>query len=413
MKLNNTSFSRLIIYFSAVFVILYFSGVHAQEPTRWRGPSGNGSYQETGLLKQWPEEGPEIAWTYDQLGQGYSSPVVDQDFVYTTGMIGEEGYLFKFDLNGKVLYKKPYGPEFTESYYGSRGSPVVADEKIYLESGLGNLLCFNSLSGSILWSRELFTEFDGHNIRWGVNETPVVDGDFIYATPGGANYNVVALNRHSGKLVWGSKGLGELSAYCSPLLFQHNGIKILVTHTQEHLIGLDAETGKIMWSKKQSNQYSVHANTPIYYDGALFYFSGYGQGGGLLEISDDASAIKELWFNPNIDNRMGGAVLVDGYLYSSGDKNRQWRCLNWDTGKEMYVADTIAKGVVIAAEGMLYCYSERGELALVKATPSGFDIVSVTKVNLGSGQHLAHPVIHRGTLYIRHGSTLIAYNIKE
>ena len=383
----------------------------AQEPTRWRGPSGNGIYPETGLLKRWPAGGPEILWTYDKLGQGHSSAVVDQGYVYTTGMTEGKGYLFKFDLEGNLVYKKPYGPEFTESWYGTRGSPVVVGDRIYLESGHGKLVCFDNSTGKILWSKELFRDFDGTNIMWGVNETPVVDGDIIYVTPGGRNNNMVALNRHTGKLVWSSKGKGEISAYCTPLLFEHNGRKILATHTQSHLIVVDASTGMLLWSRRQPNEYSVHANTPIYHRGSLFFFSGYGQGGGLLRISENGSSVSESWFKSNMDSRMGGAVLVDGYLYSSGDNYRQWRCLKWETGKEMYVADTIGKGAVIYADGMLYCYSDRGELALVKAGPSGFNVVSKTRVAFGSEQHWAHPMIHKGVLYVRHGRALIAYKI--
>jgi outer membrane protein assembly factor BamB len=109
---------------------------------------------------------------------------------------------------------------------------------------------------------------------------------------------------------------------------------------------------------------------------------------------------------------MGGAVLVDGYIYGSGDASRTWQCLDWNTGEQKYSSKAIAKGVTIYADGMLYCYSERGELALVKADPSGFNIISKTKVTLGSEQHWAHPVINNGILYVRHGDALIAYKIK-
>ena len=113
-----------------------------------------------------------------------------------------------------------------------------------------------------------------------------------------------------------------------------------------------------------------------------------------------------------MDSRMGGAVLVDGYIYGSGDNHREWRCLEWKTGKEMYASSAIGKGNVIYADGMLYCYSERGELVLVKADPAGFDVVSKTRVSLGSEQHWAHPMIHQGVLYLRHGKALIAYKVK-
>jgi len=110
---------------------------------------------------------------------------------------------------------------------------------------------------------------------------------------------------------------------------------------------------------------------------------------------------------------MGGAVLVEGHLYSSGDNSREWRCVEWTTGKEKYASSEVGKGVVIFADGMLYCYSERGELALVEATPEGFNVVSKTRVTLGSEQHWAHPMIHDGVLYLRHGNALIAYKISS
>ena len=388
------------------------AGALSREPTRWRGPSGNGVYRETGLLKEWPADGPEVLWTYEQLGQGHSSAVADQGFIYTTGMTGGTGYLFKFDQDGKLMYRKPYGPEFTESWYGTRGSPVICGDEIYVESGVGKLVCLSNSSGEILWSRELFRDFDGSNISWGVNETPVVDGAFIYATPGGRSNNVVALNRHTGARVWSSRGVGERAAYCTPLLFEHNGRKILATHTASHLIGLDAATGDLLWSQRQPNEWSVHANTPIYHDGSLFYFSGYGQGGGLLKLSDDGSSVTRVWFSPSLDSRIGGAVLVAGYLYSSGDNHPEWRCVEWKTGREMYASGALGRGAVIYADGMLYCYSERGELALVEASPAAFRVVSKTRVTLGSEQHWAHPMIHNGVLYVRHGRAIIAYKIR-
>ncbi|MEN8228787.1 MAG: PQQ-binding-like beta-propeller repeat protein [Bacteroidota bacterium] len=398
--------------FSIILTTIVSFHIQAQEPTRWRGPSGDGIYPETGLLKQWPAAGPEILWSFEQLGQGHSSAVVSNGFVFTSGMIDGTGYLFKFELDGTLVYKKPYGPEYTKSWYGTRGSPVIVGEKIYLESGLGKLVCFNNSDGKILWSKELFKEFGGANIEWGVNETPVVDGELIYVTPGGKRNNVVALDRHTGKLIWNSPGKGELSAYCTPLLFEHNGRKILATHTASHVIGLDAASGKLLWSHHQPNKYSIHPNTPLYHNGELYYFSGYGRGGGKLKLSADGNSVSQEWRNMTIDSRMGGAVLLEGYIYASGDMNREWRCLEWNTGKEMYASTAIGKGAVIYAEGMLYCYSERGELALVKADPSGFQVVSKTKVTLGSEQHWAHPMIHDGVLYVRHGQALIAYKVK-
>ncbi len=396
-----------------IIILLACQLTNGQEPTRWRGPDGNGIYPANGYLKEWPAGGPEVLWSFEEMGQGHSSAIVDQGHVYGSGMIDGTGFFFKFDLDGNLVYRKAYGPEYTESYYGTRGTPVIVGEKIYLISGHGRLYCLSNANGKVLWMKDLFKDFDGSNIRWGCNETPVVDGDVIFATPGGRNNNMVALDRHTGRLIWSSKGEGELTAYCTPLLFTHNGRKILATHTQNHLIGVDAGTGEMLWSVRHTNRWSVHPNTPIYHDGKLFYFSGYGEGGGLLKLSQDGNSVSTEWTSNLLDSRIGGAVLIDGCLYGSGDINREWRCLNWDTGKEMYASMEIGKGTVIAAGGMLYCYSERGELALVRADPSGFRIISQTRVTKGSEQHWAHPVIHDGVLYVRHGKALIAYGISQ
>jgi len=144
MLINAITMKRLS---SIVLIIWMGSWCMAQVPTRWRGPSGNGIYQEKGLLKVWPLEGPEVLWTYEQLGQGHSSVVADQGFLYTSGMIEGTGYVFKFQPDGSLVWKKPYGPEFVESWYGTRGTPVIAGEKIYVESGNGKLVCLQNSDG--------------------------------------------------------------------------------------------------------------------------------------------------------------------------------------------------------------------------------------------------------------------------
>ena len=83
------------------------------------------------------------------------------------------------------------------------------------------------------------------------------------------------------------------------------------------------------------------------------------------------------------------------------------------SGKTMYNTKWGNKGQIITAGGMLYCYEEKsGNFGLVKATPEKFEIISSFEITMGTGEHWAHPVILDGILYIRHGDTLMAYNIK-
>jgi outer membrane protein assembly factor BamB len=391
--------------------IIVLPGFGQSLTTHWRGPDGNGIYPGKQLLKKWPEAGPQLSWTFDNLGIGYSSPAIVGNQIFLTGMEGETGYVYALSKDGKLLWKSPYGEEFSTSYPGSRSSPSVTGELLYMLSGQGRLVCMHTASGKIRWSRDLFRDFDGRNIQWGMTETVVVDGDRVYCTPGGRQNNLIALNRFDGTLIWSSPGKGDISAHCTPALIQLPTRKLLVTMTANNILGVDADNGKLLWSHPQTNRYSIHANTPIYHQGAVFCFSGYGKGGVKLDLNADGSKITKAWYNKTLNSRIGGAVLVDGYIYGSGDSNREWQCIDWKTGDQKYTTREIGNGVIIYADGLQYWYSDRGELALVKAHPDRFEIISQTRVTLGSGQHWAHPVIGDGHLYVRHGDTLIAYKI--
>jgi hypothetical protein len=192
------------IVLTVVLIAFVFSAI-AQVPTRWRGPEGNGTYSETGLLKSWPDNGPQIVWAYDKLGEGFSSPAFANQMIYISGMEGSTGYVYALSQDGKLIWKKAYGTEFTESYPGSRSTPVVAGDLLYIYSAFGVVTCMSANSGDIKWSKDLFKDMGGEQIQWGVNETPVIDGEKIYITPGGKQHNVVALNRMNGNLIWSSK----------------------------------------------------------------------------------------------------------------------------------------------------------------------------------------------------------------
>lgn len=400
----------------SLIAFLLFSLAHVafcQEATQWRGENSSGIYKVDQLLSSWPADGPKVLWSADGLGQGFSSPAFANNKIYINGMVAGQAVLFIFDLNGKKLQEFPYGKEFDTSYPGVRSTPSIVGDLAYLLTGMGKLTCLDLNSGKPVWIKDFLTDFDGVNITWGYTESVVVDGNKVYCTPGGKNNNVVALNRMTGATIWSSSGSGEISAYCTPLLIKLPARQLLVTHTASHVIGIDAENGKLLWNFPHPNQWSVHANTPIYSEGSVFVFSGYGQGGEKLKLSPDGSSVTKEWDIKSFDSRMGGAVLLDGNLYGSGDADRSWQCIDWKTGEKKYSSTEAGKGVVVAANNKLIGYSERGELFMADADPSGLKIISKTKVSLGSEQHWAHPVIDRGILYVHHGNVLIAYKISE
>jgi len=207
-------------FFLFVFLGILLAGslCRGDDWPQFRGPNRDGKSAETGLLKTWPKGGPELLWSVDGLGIGFSSVAVAGGFVYTTGMIDGEGFLFAFDLAGNLKWKESYGPEWTGSYKGVRTTPTVDDSRVYMFSGTGVMACFDAGSGKKLWDVDTLKKFDGENIRWGMSCSPLVDGNKVYCTPGGRKGTMVALDKMTGKTIWATTGLDEHSAYCSPIL---------------------------------------------------------------------------------------------------------------------------------------------------------------------------------------------------
>jgi len=391
-------------------LLLMAFGLNAQDNIQWRGTDRTGIYQEKGLLKEWPANGPELKWHFDGLGEGHSSVAIDDNKIYLTGMIEETGYLYVLDLSGKLLNKVEYGKEWSKSYEGPRGTVTINDGKLFVMSGLGELSCFKQKDLSMVWKKNILDDFDASNITWGINEAPLIVDDMVIATPGGEKNNLIALNKKTGKTVWTTAGEGDLSAYCSPMYIEEHGI--IVTMTANHIIGVDAKSGVKLWSYEQTNRWSVHANTPIYSDNMLLCTSGYGKGSVMLKLNAGGKAVEKVWFAEKLDNRMGAMVKIGDYAYGSGDKNRYWYCVDWNTGEIKYEAKGMAMGNIIYNDGMLYMYTDRGEMVLAKENPEKLDVISRFNITMGTAQHWAHPVIYKGLLYVRHGDTLMAYNLK-
>jgi outer membrane protein assembly factor BamB len=400
---------RRIFFF--ILISVFYYGAVAQDVAQWRGPDRTGIYNEKGLLKIWPENGPKLIWHFEGLGEGHSSAAVTATGIFTSGMINGMGNIFAFDLNGKLLWKKEYGPEWTENHYGVRSTPLVIKDKLYFMSSFGNLFCMNTSNGQVIWKIDTFKEYGGRNIEWGVTENLLYDGNTLYCSPGGKDASLIAVDRNTGKLIWKSKGNSEKSAYCSPLLIQLPSRKLLVTRMEQSIQGFDAATGNLLWKFDHTKDPFVHPNVPVYIDGYLYCTSGYGLGGVMLKVAPDGSSVSEVWKFAPLDPKFGGVVVLNGKIYGSGDRNRSLFCVDWKTGKEIFSIRNLAPSNVISNDGLLYVYSEAGKVALVEPKPDSFNILSSFSVPYGAGTHWAHLVINNKRLYVRHGTSLMVYDI--
>lgn len=399
-----------------IFIILISAlGLNAvgQDVAQWRGTNRDGIYNEKGLLKKWPDAGPKLLWHFDELGDGHTSAAVTSKGLFITGMVNGQGWIYSFDLNGKLLWKKEYGKEWAESHNGVRSTPLVVGDKLYLESGYGLLLCMKTSDGSSVWTVDLVAEYGARNIQWGFTENLFYEGNVLYCTPGGVDASVVALDRNTGKLIWKAKGIDEKSAYCSPMMVNLKERKVLVTFLQTSVCGFDAANGDVLWKFAHTIRPDVHPNTPIYKDGLLFCTTGYGKGSVMLKLAADGKSVTELWKHEMLDPKIGGVVLLNGKIYGTGDRNRFLFGLDWLTGKELFqIRDiALAPANIIANDGLLYIYAESGKISLAEPKADGINVISSFDVPYGTMTHWAHLVIKDKRLYVRHGNSLMVYDI--
>jgi len=406
---------------TGVLITTFILNAHSQL-YEWRGPERSGIYNETGLLKEWPESGPELIWELDNLGDGYSSPTVTENTIYITGRKEQSDVISAFTLDGKKKWEIVYGDAWIRNHTGTRCIPTYSNGNIFLVSGAGDIVCVDT-NGKIKWSKNHYKLYDSNPLMFGISESPLVIGNIVIASPGGNKASLVAFNIENGDVVWETEPLNESPQYVNPKLIEHGGRKIIISNTSNHIIGVDAKDGKLLWKVNYTEINAAtgrirknHATTPIYKDGLILIANGYDWVGLQLKLSKDGSSTEVVWESRDLDPHHGGIVLLGDYIYSSNYKSTSmgdWICVDWNTGKTLWTKNWYNKGSIISADGMLYIMEEKsGHVALVRPNPEKLDIVSTFQVTKGTGPYWAHPVIKNGKLYIRHGEVLMVYAIK-
>lgn len=412
--------NRKQILLLVALVFMFSCSQQKSKIYQWRGNGRTGVFPEKNLLKEWPENGPEELWYAEGIGNGYGSPTVTENELFITGEIDSLAWLFCFNLNGDLLWKINYGEEWAKSYPGSRSAPTVVDNLIYLSSGIGSITCCKRDNGEVLWSKDFINDFDAIFPMHGFSEAPVVEGDKVLCTPGGKAYNVVALDRFTGDLVWSCQGMSERMGYNPGNIIELDNRIIYVTFSAYHMLGIDTETGELLWTHLQDNTPSekrepgigdTHSNNILYEDGFLYYAAGDGNGGVKIQLSEDGSEITEIWRTADLDTYMGGFVKLGNHLYGCGTRKKDLKSFDVNTGEPV---DSLkaGTGAIIAADNMLYYYNWRGDLSLLNGSNGKLEEVSKFRIQRGSKQHFSHPVIKNGTLYQRRGNTLMAFNIR-
>lgn len=382
---------------------------------QWRGPSRDAKSTESGLLTEWPEDGPPLAWRVDGVGGGYSSVSVANGRIYTLGDLEDGVYAIALsEKDGSSLWKTRLGePGGHRGYPGPRSSPTVDGGQVFVLNQHGDLVCLDEQDGGKIWSVNLEKDFGGRMMSgWRYSESPLVDGDMVVCTPGGKNGTVLALNRNSGEKVWQTTDWTDTAGYSSVIIKEIEGVRQYVQLTGKSVAGINPKTGDILWRADRPGKTAVVA-TPVVEGNTVFVTSAYGVGcsGFSVRKSGDSWNAELKYANKAISNHHGGVVLLNGHVY--GSSGGSFRCMNLETGENAYEGRSAGKGATVFADGHLYLRAESGPVALIEATPDGLkEKGRFNQPDRSKRAAWAHPVVANGKLYLRDQGLLLCYDVK-
>lgn len=393
--------------------LLTVAGIQAADWPQWKGPDRTGLSKETGLLKQWPANGPAVVWSAGGLGQGYGSMAVAGDRVFVQGTRSGNSVIVALNrADGKEVWSKALGRVGDDDRGpGPRGTPTVDGDRVYVLSENGDLACLRT-NGAEVWKRNILADFSGRQLNWLISESPLVDGAYVIVSPGGPGAGMVKLDKMTGKTVWTTKELSDPAGYSSAIAADIGGVRTYLTFTAGAGVGVRASDGKLMFRYDRAANRVANITTPIFHDNKVFFTSAYDTGAGLVALSaaNGTVSANEVYFTREMKNHHGGVVLVDGYLYGYNDSILT--CLEFATGKMMWRDRSVGKGSVTFADGHLYLQGENNVVGLAEASPSGYKEKGRFTIADKGLPSWAHPVISDGRLYVRNQDSIVAYDIK-
>jgi outer membrane protein assembly factor BamB len=399
--------------------------VIAADWPQWRGPQRNSVSRETGLLAEWPKDGPKLVWNATNAGNGFSTPSVVGDRIYLLGNEGLENEFVRAlaTSDGKTIWTTRLGkvgnPQMKPSYPGARSTPTVAGEFLYALGSDGDLACLETGTGKVRWQKNLRADFGGKPGIWAYAESPLIDGDTLVCTPGGSDATILALNKKTGDVLWKCITLeADEAAYASAIVVEAAGTKQYVQLLEKGLVGVDAKTGKALWRyAKAVSRFRANIPSPLASEGYI-YTAGNGTGGALLKlkITETGVEVEQVYLEVKLPQAIGGAVKVGDFLY--GTTAQVMLCSEFATGKLKWEERALGAASLGYADGRLYLHAESGDVALVEPAAEGyrekgrFTPPNQPKHANQMEKAWAYPVVANGQLYIRDQGTVWCYDVK-
>jgi outer membrane protein assembly factor BamB len=385
----------------------------------FRGPQRDGVVRGVRLETDWAKSPPVELWRR-AVGPGWSSFAVDGDRVYTQEQLGEEELVSCYDLQtGAPIWRHGDPVRFWEANAGAgpRATPTLHDGRVYTFGGTGILNAIDARDGSVVWSRNVAKDTEKEAPYWGFAGSPVVVGDSVVVAAAGklASYDLATGNQR-----WiGPKGAG----YSSPQLATIDGVEQILILNGAGAVSLDPRDGTLLWQYEWPGDGIVQPAMTD--DGSvLIGGSGSGMGGeeGLRRVAItrgpggwDAErgtggwTVAEGWTSTGLKPYFNDFVVHQGHAYGFdgailasidlADGERNWKGGRYGNGQLVLLAD----------QDLLLVLSEKGELALVDASPDQF--TERARFKAIDGKTWNHPVVVGDVVLVRNSEEMAAFRV--
>ncbi len=414
---------RAAIILTSVALLCGVRPLLAADWPQWRGPQRDGYSSETGLLQEWPKDGPKLLWQVNDVGSGYATPSVVGERIYLLGNGGlETEFLLALSAkDGSRVWSAKLGkvghPEQNPSYPGARSTPTVDGKFLYALGSDGDLVCLELAGGKEVWRKNLRTDFGGKYGEWAYAESPLIDGDALICTPGGTNATLLALNKRSGEVLWKcALPEGDDASYSSPVAAEFSGVRQYLQFLAKGLVSVDAKSGRLLWRfEKTAKGSPAVIITPIVSDG-LVYSGAYRANCALIKpvLKDGAFTVEEVYSSNKLPIGLGGVVKVGDYFFGSSSQSAM--CVEFKTGTVKWEERAIGPCSWMVADRRIYVHAESGDVALLEPTPEAFRekgrFSPPNPPQRGTAKAWAYPVVANDRLYIRELNSLWCFDVK-
>jgi outer membrane protein assembly factor BamB len=385
---------------------------------QFAGPHRNFTSDAKGLANAWPAAGPKKLWSRD-LGEGYSGIAVDGAVLYTMYRRGsDEVTLAAATATGKTIWEYTENASFRsglamENGSGPHATPLVTSDAVYTVGILAHLVCLDKKTGKPRWSHDLWREFHGTFMDRGYSGSPIAWKNTVIMMVGGTGHALMAFNQKDGKVVWQKQDFENSPS--SPLLINVDGQDQLVAVMGDEIVGVDPDTGDLLWSHRHSTSWHLNISMPLWTaDNTLFVSSAYNGGSVALQlhVTNGKTQVKELWNTNRLRVHIGNLLRAGDTLYgSSGDFGpAPLTALDAKTGKVLWQDRSFPKATFIYADGKLIVVDEDGNLSLATVSPAGVKVLS--RVALLRSNAWTAPALAGTALYVRDRHSLMALDLR-